>query len=202
LLSGPICTLPALLLALNAAPPTPASGSPKRVEPEHIPIELRSATDLTLVSRRLDGPPRGKPITHPLERLCTTPCTAHLPAGQHELAVVRREGPPLPVTPAFRLDGVSRLEIETISHATGRRTGFWLMALGIPLGAVSTTIGFSLPDCGDDLDCQRWTSLPIWGGIGIASLSVILGVPLLTRDDEAVLRIAPTGRSVSLVGNY
>jgi hypothetical protein len=106
------------------------------------------------------------------------------------------------VTPAFRLDGASRLEIETISHATARRTGFWLMALGIPLGAASTTIGFSLPDCGDDLDCQRWTSLPIWGGIGIASFSVLVGVPLVTRDDEAILRIMPTGRSVSLVGSY
>jgi hypothetical protein len=76
------------------------------------------------------------------------------------------------------------------------------MALGIPLGAASTTIGLLLPDCGDDLDCQRWTSLPIWGGIGIASFSVLLGVPLVTRDDEAILRIAPTGRSVSLIGRY
>jgi hypothetical protein len=127
---------------------------------------------------------------------------ASLPAGAHELAIVRATEPPLVVSPAFHLSGQGRLEIETISHATSRRTGFWLMTLGIPLGATTTTIGLLLPDCGDDLECQRWTSLPIWGGIGIASFSVLIGVPLVTRDDEAVLHITSTGRSVSLVGGY
>ncbi len=203
MLSGPTCTWPALLILLLTGAPAGASESEGETEPEPIPVELRSATGLTIVARSAepDAHP-GDPTPRALERLCTTPCTARLSAGSHELAIVRLTEPPLLVTPTFQLTGPSHLEIETISHATARRTGFWLMAIGIPLGVASTTIGLLLPACGDDLECQRWTSLPIWGGIGIASFSALLGIPLVTREDEAILRIAPTTRSVSLVGTY
>lgn len=93
------------------------------------------------------------------------------------------------------------VEVEVVSHSASRRTGYWLMAIGIPLGITSTSLGL-IPTCGDDQECRRWASLPIWGGIGIASFSMLLGIPLLTREDEARLRVVSNGQSVTLRGVY
>ena len=62
--------------------------------------------------------------------------------------------------------------------------GWAVVALSLATGAAVTAASLSI-DCGhDDLECARWASLGIWGGIGIASAGSVAGL-LVVRADHA-----------------
>jgi hypothetical protein len=113
-----------------------------------------------------------------------------MPFGEHELAIMRGDEPPLVAFPKVRLTGPATLELEVTSHESQRTFGFWLTVISATLGVASTTVGL-IPTCNYEESCARKTSLALWGGIGLISFGGLFGVPLMLRDDEVALKLAP-----------
>lgn len=60
--------------------------------------------------------------------------------------------------------------------ASAVRWGWATVVLSLALGASVTGVSMAIECPRNDSDCARWTSLGIWGGIGIASLGSVAGL--------------------------
>lgn len=63
--------------------------------------------------------------------------------------------------------------------------GWLVIAASVAAGAILTGVSLSLSCASGDLDCARWTSLGIWGGLGIASAGTAAGVLVIKADARA-----------------
>lgn len=187
--SGPLCTL--TLGVVNAATALPNDS--RATPPELLAtVRFKAPPGLTIGSHPLPEftAPTESPRPPRFEPLCTAPCTTNLPFGEHELAVLRGEEAPLVAFPKIRLTGPATLELEVTSHESQRTFGFWLTIVSATLGVASTTVGL-IPKCNYDESCAQKTSLALWGGIGLISFGGLFGVPLMLREDEVTLKLAP-----------
>jgi hypothetical protein len=65
------------------------------------------------------------------------------------------------------------------AHHAPSGPGIAIVLASIAAGAALTTYGLTV-DCGlSDHACHRRASLPIWGGVGVASVGSIVGLVLL-----------------------
>jgi hypothetical protein len=72
--------------------------------------------------------------------------------------------------------------------------GWAVVALSLVTGAAVTAGALSIDCAHDDLECARWASLGIWGGIGIASAGSVAGLLVVKADNarEARMRLSFT----------
>lgn len=63
--------------------------------------------------------------------------------------------------------------------------GWAVVALSLATGALVAGGGAAIECRTDDLDCARWASLGIWGGIGIAAAGSIAGLLIVKADARA-----------------
>ncbi len=182
-----LCTL--TLGVVNAAASMP-NEMPSPSEPS-VAIDFQAPPGLVVGSHPLRHAEPGEPLQVPhFKPLCTAPCTTAMPFGEHELAILRGDEPPLVAFPQVRLTGPATLELEVTSHESQRTFGFWLTVISATLGVASTTVGL-IPTCNYEESCARKTSLALWGGIGLISFGGLFGVPLMLREDEVTLKVAP-----------
>jgi hypothetical protein len=59
--------------------------------------------------------------------------------------------------------------------------GWTTVVLSLVAGATLTGVSMAIECPRNDLECARWTSLGIWGGIGIASAGTLTGVLIIRR---------------------
>jgi hypothetical protein len=182
------------LVVLGVAEPRLAWAT-ESVPAARVPVHFATAEPgVTVYSRsvppeRLAGEDRPSERTE-FEALCEAPCDATLDPTVHEFALAPAGSAPIPATPAFELHGDARFRADVISHASTRTTGWWILGILGTAGATSTTIGL-LQTCVDDQSCQEWTSLAIWSGIAAMTAGVLVGVPKITKSDEAKLTLLP-----------
>lgn len=60
--------------------------------------------------------------------------------------------------------------------------GWGILALSFVAGATLTTISATVTCAPNETECGRWTSLGIWGGVGIASAGAVAGLLLIKAD--------------------
>lgn len=95
-------------------------------------------------------------------------------------AAAHAEPPPPPASPAPPASPVV---------PAPRSWGWTLVAASVSIGA-AVSLGSLVVNCPrDDLDCARWTSLGIWGGIGIASVGVLAGVLVVRASSRPSSRV-------------
>jgi hypothetical protein len=183
------------VLLLWVSPAAAESAQATSVPVEPTPVEIQFATSepgITVYSRpvspaRLTGTPeQGK--TPEFQAVCTAPCEALLDPAVHEFALAPAGGAPIAVASALELRGDAELRGDFVSHASERRTGYWILGIMGTLGVTSTTIGM-MQTCVDDQTCQQWTSLAIWSGIALTAAGALIGIPKITRSDEARLTL-------------
>jgi hypothetical protein len=77
------------------------------------------------------------------------------------------------------------------------RWGWTTVILSVALGASVTSMSMAIECPRNDLGCARWTSLGIWGGIGIASAGTVVGLLVIrAASPPARVRVSFTvGRS-------
>ena len=160
-----------------------------------VPVHFATAEPGVTVYSRSVPPERlageDRPGERPeFEALCEAPCDAALDPTVHEFALAPAGSAPIPATPAFEIRGDTRFRADVISHASERTTGWWILGALGTAGATSTTIGL-LQTCVDDQSCQEWTSLAIWSGIAAMTAGVLIGIPKITKSDEARLTLVP-----------
>lgn len=107
-----------------------------------------------------------------------------------DFALAPAGGAPIPVASALEIRGDAQLRGDVISHASERRTGWWILGVMGTLGVTSTTIGM-MQTCVDDQTCQEWTSLAIWSGIALTAAGALIGIPKIAASDEATLTLVP-----------
>jgi hypothetical protein len=122
--------------------------------------------------------------------VCQAPCDAPLDPKVHEFALAPAGRAPIPAVPAFDIKADAQFQGAIISHASERRTGFWIVGIMGVVGVTSTTIGM-FQTCVDDQTCQEWTSLAIWGGIAVTTAGALIGIPKIATSDEATLTLVP-----------
>jgi hypothetical protein len=68
--------------------------------------------------------------------------------------------------------------------------GWAVVVSSVVAGAALTLYGLTI-ECGDDdVSCQRRASLPIWGGVGVASLGTLIGIRIVQVGREPSTRSA------------
>jgi hypothetical protein len=182
------------LLALGMVEPRLARAT-ESGETARVPVHFATPEPGVTVYARSVPPERLAGEDRPSERpefaaLCEAPCDVTLDPAVHEFALAPAGSAPIPATPAFELRGDTSFRADVISHASTRTTGWWILGVLGTAGATSTTIGL-LQTCVDDQSCQEWTSLAIWSGIAAMTAGVLIGVPKITKSDEATLTLLP-----------
>jgi hypothetical protein len=119
--------------------------------------------------------------------ICETPCAATLYPGFHRMALALNEGYPLDVQQAVRLTRDSIVEGRYVDRSGMRKAGSMIMFLGT-IGGMAMMLGaahygnFSL------------TNYPVfYTGLGLITIGLAVGVPLMTRSDEASVNVYPLG---------
>jgi hypothetical protein len=122
--------------------------------------------------------------------VCQAPCEVALDPSVRQFALAPVGSEPIPVAAALELRADAQLRGEVISHASERRTGWWILGIMGTVGVTSTTIGM-FQTCVDDQTCQQFTSLAIWSGFALTAAGALIGLPKIVASDEATLTLIP-----------
>lgn len=76
-------------------------------------------------------------------------------------------------------------------------TGWIVVASSIAAGAAITTVALTSDCAPADTRCGRWTSLGIWGGVGVAAFGSVAGIVLVEKESRRVAIAGP-----ALVGTF
>jgi hypothetical protein len=71
---------------------------------------------------------------------------------------------------------------ETFQPLQPQSRGWVVVALSLAAGMVLSGVSATIKCPSDDLNCQRWASLGIWGGIGVASAGSTAGLLIVDAD--------------------
>jgi len=142
-----------------------------------VPLDRSTGTDAT--QKHLE-----------FQAVCKAPCEVTLDPSVHEFALAPAGGAPIPVASALEIRADAQLRGDVISHASERRTGWWILGIMGTLGVTSSTIGM-MQTCVDDQTCQEWTSFAIWSGIALTTAGALIGLPKIAAADEATLTLVP-----------
>lgn len=120
--------------------------------------------------------------------ICEAPCVATLYPGIHRMALALNEGYPLDVDQAVRLTEDSVVEGRYVDRSGMRNAGSWILFLGtiggmVMMLAAANYGNFSL------------TNQPVfYTGLGLITVGLAVGAPLMTRSDEAYVEVYPLSR--------
>jgi hypothetical protein len=120
--------------------------------------------------------------------ICTAPCASKLPIGTHALSMSYRDSPPLAGESVRISENGANVHGTYISRANTRLAGLITLATGFVTGAAVSYIGFSRTrkECSTDFGCSEEPHpnfVLVAGGVGLAGLSGVIGIALVSRRD-------------------
>jgi len=191
----------------HAAPAPRAGDEPRHVVDDEAPngttVEFVSEeTGLTILARSAapGGLEPSPPRDGDFSLVCVAPCRAQLGGGSHQFGVIRGDGGAvLAGALAYEVQAPTSFRAQVISRADTRRHGWYVLSGLGGAGIVSSSTALAI-SCGEDRDCAKWTSLALWGGLGALSLGVLIGLPMVLREDQleiTVLPLAPASETSS-----
>lgn len=185
--AGPASEAPAPL----AAPPTaePAAPEPQvTVRTRKARLSLQSPGDqLTWHLTRVDGIAVGTggfAVAQAFDRLCTSPCEAEVPVGDHWLALSRPDGPPISARRSINVTGDGTLEGVYEDHSTRQLVGGSLFFVGLLGGLALTTVPLLTIDNDED-----YAPYGITGAI-VSVVGVVAGL-IISKPNEARVTFQP-----------
>lgn len=120
--------------------------------------------------------------------ICEAPCVATLYPGIHRMALALNEGYPLDVPGAVHLTVDSIVEGRYVDKERMRKAGSTIFFIGVIAGMVMMLAAASYSDFSQ-------SNYPVfYTGLGVMSAGIAIGVPLMTRNDEAYIDVYPLER--------
>ncbi len=205
--------------AARKAPSVTASPPPVEVAPDRVPVRARFQSRKSGVSFLLwvdtglyrgigVGPSFGMGVdaagvtyrpgfgigssttmTNQFRLICEAPCEASLARGTYPMALSLDGGEPIVVRGAVPLFSDSVVDGRYVNRDPMRKAGWSVFGIGFISGVVMMIAGLNL-DADGDIESVRNGAL-VGGGVALMGASVVIGVPMLTRDDKAYIEVYP-----------
>jgi hypothetical protein len=121
--------------------------------------------------------------------ICEAPCEASLAWGQHSMALSHDGGIPVAVSEPVGLFGPSIVDGRYVDRSKMRKAGWWVFGAGFIAGVFIMIAGLTVNVDGGFESVQNGA---LFGsGMALMGASIVIGVPMLTRDDRASIRVYP-----------
>lgn len=121
--------------------------------------------------------------------ICTAPCTATIASGSYTLGLSRGTGPVVAHEDLVRVNGPTTLSGAYKSRLGARIAGYVVLALGLGAG------GYLMVHANGNDDSEELAA-----GGAITALSLVAGIVLVTRGDDAVIKLIPGTAGTRLPG--
>lgn len=121
--------------------------------------------------------------------ICEAPCEASLATGSYPMALSHDGGEPILVHGAVPLYGDSVVDGRYVNRDPMRKAGWSVFGIGFISGVVMMIAGLNL-DADGGIESVKNGAL-VGGGVALMGASVVIGVPMLTRDDKAYIDVYP-----------
>jgi hypothetical protein len=194
--------------------PDPAPGPPVALDVKQVPIRFVSSTpetDLHVRTRQATfaGAGYGGDWSDPnngtirvYHRVCTGPCDATLPAGEHRFALSYQGMAPVEADRALAIDGPATLRGTYEDRGPFRIAGWILFGASVGLGAgmVLAALSQATRDCSGEMvnggcvvDSSPNKGLLVGGGV-VMLVGTLAGVVLGLQRDRATIDVTPAPR--------
>jgi len=121
--------------------------------------------------------------------ICEAPCEASLAWGQHSMALSHDGGIPIAVSEPVGLYRRSIVDGRYVDRSKMRKAGWWVFGAGFIAGVIIMLAGLTVNVDGGFESVQNGA---LFGsGMALMGASIVIGVPMLTRDDRASIRVYP-----------
>ena len=127
--------------------------------------------------------------TNQFRLICEAPCEASLARGTYPMALSHDGGEPIIVRGAVPLYGDSVVDGRYVNRDPMRKAGWSVFGIGFISGVVMMIAGLNL-DADGGIESVKNGAL-VGGGVALMGASVLIGVPMLTRDDKAYIEVYP-----------
>jgi len=130
-----------------------------------------------------------KTVTRGYELVCQAPCEVSIASGHHSMALSLDGGIPVPVEEPVALYRSSIVDGRYINRAPMRKAGWAVFGAGFIAGVIVMIAGL---DVNAEGGFESVTNGALFGaGLALMGASIVIGVPMLTRDDRAHIRVYP-----------
>jgi|GEM_PF-1564698 len=144
------------------------------------------------------------------EIVCTAPCDAQLPAGEHRLALSLHGGRGVEAAEPVHLDGPSTMRVHYESRVGMRALGWVLLAGSVVAGTIlvvdastktQSSCAGSFTGAGGAGGCAQPTQMPapdmgeMIGGLVVTAVGSLLSLVFILQRDKAHIEIVPQGAS-------
>lgn len=132
--------------------------------------------------------------------VCTAPCDAQLPAGEHRLALSLHGGRGVEAGEPIHLDGPSTMRVHYESRVGMRALG-WVLLGGAVLAGTILIVDASTktqPNCTTGLGCTQMPSPDtgeMIGGLVVTAVGSLLSLVFILQRDKAHIEVVPQGAS-------
>ena len=127
--------------------------------------------------------------TNQFRLICEAPCEVSLASGSYPLALSHDGGEPILVRGAIPLFRDSIVDGRYVNRDPMRKAGWSVFGIGFISGVVMMIAGLNLDADGDIVSVKNGAL--VGGGVALMGASVVIGVPMLTRDDKAYIDVYP-----------
>jgi hypothetical protein len=143
---------------------------------------------------------------HSFDHICTAPCDVTLPKGRHRLALSQGGRTPIEFNEAIDIEGPSTVRGTYVSYHGTRMGGVVIMVVGglVGLGVMYAGMARTKQDCSVPSITGSCSNLPdvdmgmVFGGLGIATASTLIGLILVFKHDEATIEVTPMDTALRL----
>jgi hypothetical protein len=122
--------------------------------------------------------------------ICEAPCEVSIPIGDYALGLSLDGGPPVVAKPLASLTRRSIVDGRYIDRSKMRKAGWWVFGAGFIAGVVIMLTGVDYESDSSQIESIRNGTL-FGTGIALMGASILVGVPMLTRDDRAMVTVYP-----------
>lgn len=131
----------------------------------------------------------GKTTTKDYDLICEAPCEASLAWGHYWMALSLDGGVPVPVDEPVGVYSASIIDGRYVNRAPMRKAGWAVFGAGFIAGVVMMIAGLKVTEEGGFESVKNAT---LFGtGLALMGASILIGVPMLTRDDRAYITAYP-----------
>lgn len=125
--------------------------------------------------------------TNQFRLICEAPCEVSLGRGWYPMALSHDGGEPILVRGAIPLLRDSIVDGRYVNREPMRKAGWSVFGIGFISGLVMMIAGLNL-DADGGIESVKNGAL-VGGGVALMGASVVIGVPMLTRDDKAYIDV-------------
>jgi hypothetical protein len=130
--------------------------------------------------------------------ICAAPCNATLPAGKQRLALSQGGKSPVEPDEPVTIPEAATVRGTYVSYAGTRALGIGIMIASVAAGAIMVAAAFhTKQDCSLQSVTGMCTNTPdidtglVFGGLAVAVLGPLVGLPFLLQHDRAEITVEP-----------